>query len=78
LVTLFLNTLYSTNRDMKFKIYYESLDNLGKKNLAEKLDTSTQYLSQLSSGRRNAGPKFLLNIEVATSGAVMPHEMRSN
>ncbi len=40
------------------------------------LDTSAEYLYQLATGRRNAGPKFLLGIEEATGGKVTPIELR--
>lgn len=62
---------------MKFKAYYEHLDAAGKKALADKLDTSVPYLSQLAYGHRNAGASILLKIESATGGQVTPQEMRT-
>ena len=63
---------------MNFRDYFLRLSGAEKRRLAEKLNTSTAYLHHLSTGYRNAGAKFLLNIEDATNGAVTPREMRND
>jgi len=61
---------------MLFKTYWDNLPKDEREALATDLSTSTEYLTQLSTGFRNAGPKFLLGIESATDGMVKPHELR--
>jgi len=61
---------------MLFKTYWDDLPKDEREALATKLTTSVEYLSQLATGFRKAGPKFLLGIEGATDGAVRPHELR--
>lgn len=63
---------------MKYTDYYASLSAAEKRELAERLDTSVAYLSQLASGHRRAGASILLRIEAATDGQVSPQEMRSD
>jgi len=61
---------------MLFKTYWDELPKEQREALASKLSTSAEYLGQLATGFRKAGPKFLLGIEEATDGAVKPHELR--
>lgn len=63
---------------MKFKDYWCGLAPQEKLELAERLTTSNDYLSQLAYGHRKAGAKFLLAIESATNGKVKPNELRSD
>lgn len=61
---------------MRFDEYYGKLTPEQRQQLADQFDTSVDYLYQLATGRRKAGPKFLLGIERATKGLVSPHGMR--
>ena len=63
---------------MDFKDYWAELPADDKKMLAERLDTSVAYLSQLAYGHRKAGARFLLQIESATDGIVKPSGLRSD
>jgi len=63
---------------MKFETYYAQLDTGERLVLAQKLKTSPAYLYQIASGRRQAGAKFLLNIETATGGRVTPQDLRQS
>jgi len=60
---------------MDYKKYYATLGREQKKQLAEKLHTSPEYLGQLNSGMRYAGLKIVRAIEPATDGAVGMHEL---
>ncbi|MBI4695538.1 MAG: helix-turn-helix domain-containing protein [Gammaproteobacteria bacterium] len=44
--------------------------------MAEKLETSIAYLSQLAHGHRKPGARILARIESATGGQVTPADMR--
>lgn len=61
---------------MKYADYYTALSPDGKRALARRLKTSVAYLSQLATGHRKAGLKYLLLISRATDGAVTPIELR--
>lgn len=61
---------------MRFKKYYKSLSAEDKKDLADRMNTSLAYLSQLANGHRKAGAKILLQIESSTGGLVSAVEMR--
>jgi len=60
---------------MEFKKHYKSLTATQKKELAERLHTSPEYLSQLCSGHRFAGLKLVRSIQPATRGKVKYHEL---
>lgn len=62
--------------DMKFKTYWLDLLPENKKSLADDLNTSVAYLSQIAHGHRNAGANILLNIEAVTKGEITPMEIR--
>ena len=60
---------------MNFKSYYATLNREQKKILAERLDSSPEYLRQIYKGQRFAGLKIIRAIEPATRGAVKFNEM---
>lgn len=60
---------------MKFKDYYKGLTADQKRELAKRLQTSPEYLSQLCSGHRFAGLKLVRSIQPATRGKVKYHEL---
>lgn len=59
----------------RFRTHYLSLSSEQKTQLAERLETSKAYLSQLAHGHRKAGRKVLLRIAEATDRKVMPEDM---
>ena len=62
---------------MTYTQYYNQLTAKEKKELAVKLDTSVAYLSQLATGHRKAGAKYLLRIEAVTNGVLKPTDLRA-
>lgn len=60
---------------MRFSEYYEKLTMRQKENLAKNLNSSTAYLYQIATGRRNAGKKYILNIASFTKNKVKGHEI---
>lgn len=60
---------------MDFKTYYLSLDLSGREKLANVVNSSVPYLSQLAHGHRIASRKLASKIEQATLGEVSAAEM---
>ncbi|MCP3850627.1 MAG: hypothetical protein GY694_10395 [Gammaproteobacteria bacterium] len=55
---------------MVFSKFYKKLSPAEKKQFAEKINSSVNYLNQLANGHKVAGVKGALKIEKATGGIV--------
>jgi len=62
--------------DMKFKTYWQKLTPEKKQSLADALNTSKEYLSQIAYGHRNAGASILMGIESATNKEIKQTDIR--
>jgi len=63
---------------MRFQSYYRDLTAQEKRDLAEALQTSVAYLSQLANGHRKAGVKILSRITDATGGKLAWTDLRDD
>jgi hypothetical protein len=59
----------------KFKEFYLGLSTHERRELAKRMDTSEQYLYQLSTGFRRFGYKTLERVESATWGYITPNDL---
>ncbi|MDU6539281.1 YdaS family helix-turn-helix protein [Mixta calida] len=63
---------------MELRKYIESLERGKAKELAEALDVSSSYLSQMASGRTAISPARCVDIENATNRVVTRKDLRPN
>ena len=61
---------------MKLQTHWQNLDADGKRALAEALDTSVAYLSQLANGHRQSSQQMALRIERMTQNQVTRYDLR--
>ena len=73
--TVNLNTNIKDD-DMDLKTYYTKLNKSEREALAENINTSPAYLSQLAYGHRKVGIGFFRLIEEATNHQVTRNELR--
>ncbi len=61
---------------MNLKSYLEQLERGGVKSLADSIEVSSSFLSQMASGRCKISPARCVLIESATNGIVSRQELR--
>lgn len=63
---------------MELRKYIDTLERGKAKELAEVLEVSSSYLSQMASGKTAISPARCVNIEIATNRVVTRKDLRPN
>ncbi|NOI20846.1 helix-turn-helix domain-containing protein [Vibrio coralliilyticus] len=59
-----------------YKLYWRQLSDIQKELLAERLQTSTEYLRLVVTGHKKPGAAFAKKLHDVTKGAIDKHQLR--